>query len=335
MNRTSRARLGAVMAAALSLALSACRQGSAHTGGEPPAPAVSMAVSMATAKRAPMSDVARLLGTTVALRRVTIKSPAAGRVTELTLQSGDTVRKGQIVARIVTREDDAARAGLNIAGQLDSETAATMNRAVERYARGGIAVLAPSNAIVAQRQASDDQVVAEFDPILDVIDPGSIYVEAAAPIDVLRLIKPGMPATVTSALEPGVEYACTVAAILPSFSLQGVTSPVRLAFVGQKRIRQVGATVEALVTIRDVPDALEVPSEAIFQDPERGTFYVFAVGNDGLAHRTTVAVGIHNSSNVQILSGLSEGQTVITSGGYALSDGLAVRPVASQTPAAP
>ena len=45
----------------------------------------------------------------------------------------------------------------------------------------------------------------------------------------------------------------------------------------------------------------------------------------GKARRTQVAVGIREGDRVQITSGLMPGDVVITSGGYALSDGLKVR----------
>ena len=73
-----------------------------------------------------------------------------------------------------------------------------------------------------------------------------------------------------------------------------------------------------------------IPAAALFQDAEHNNFYVFTVGSDGRAHRTVVATGIRNAAEVQVTQGLKPGDLVITSGGYALSDGLQVR--ASVTP---
>ena len=57
---------------------------------------------------------------------------------------------------------------------------------------------------------------------------------------------------------------------------------------------------------------------------DNGTFHVFIVGKDGRAHRVPITVGIRNPDQVQVISGLAPGDLVITSGGYALSDGLKV-----------
>ena len=48
------------------------------------------------------------------------------------------------------------------------------------------------------------------------------------------------------------------------------------------------------------------------------------LGKDGRAHRVPVTIGIRNEHQVQVTSGLAPGDHVITSGGYALSDGLRV-----------
>jgi hypothetical protein len=52
---------------------------------------------------------------------------------------------------------------------------------------------------------------------------------------------------------------------------------------------------------------------------------------DGKAHRTKVTVRIRTPAEVQITSGLTPGQLVITSGGYALSDGLKVKVTVAQS----
>jgi multidrug efflux pump subunit AcrA (membrane-fusion protein) len=293
--------------------------------------AATMAVTAARVGIAPMHSELRLLGVTAARRHLTLRAPAAGRVTGLALNIGDRVRRGQVVARILNRETEAARAGLETARRLDPEHAAELSKSVGRYTRGeGIAVAAPEDAIVAQRLVSSGQIVADLDPLADLIDPRSIYVEAAVPIDSIHLLRAGMPATITSELAPGVAFQARVAALSPSFDPGSATSPARLEFTGTPRIDSAGAAVDVRVVTASVRDALVIPVPALFQDAERGGYYVFIAGADGVAHRTEVQTGIRSSELVQITRGLSAGQLVITSGGYALSDGLKVHPLIAQ-----
>ncbi len=329
-----RLRLAIATLSLMTLAAAGCRSKARDAAEQPGADVAAntaMAVTVAKVVGAPMREQLTLLGQTAALRKLTIRAPAAGRLEGLGLQIGDRVRRGQLIARIISREAEAAKAGAAIARELDPEHAAATDRAVRRFAsESGIAVRAPGNAIVMQRLTGSGQIVAELDPIVELIDPASIYVQADAPIDVAAMVKPAMRASVSSPLHPGVEFAARVAAVSPSFNQGGATVPIRIDFVAPARIEQAEASVEVRIVTQDVPDALVIPAAAIFQDAERGTSHVFVLGPDGRAHRTAVTIGIHNLERVQITHGLDAGQTVITSGGYTLSDGLAVRPVSSE-----
>jgi len=289
------------------------------------APSPVLAVSAARAAIMPLHEEVTLLGTTAALRHLTLRAPAAGRVLGLELQSGDRVRRGEVVAHIISREEEAAQAGVDVARRIDPREAAALASSVKRYAAGaGIAVRVPENAVVAQRLVSPGQLVNNLDPLVDLVDPASIYVEAQVPINKLGAIKPGMEATVSSPLSPGKRYPARIIALSPSFATGGTIAPARVAFTGDSRIAEAGAAVEVHVTTAYAPAALAIPTAALFQDAARGGYYVFAVGPDGRAHRTAVAVGIHTRDSVQITRGLKPGELVITSGGYALSDGLRV-----------
>jgi membrane fusion protein, multidrug efflux system len=295
------------------------------------APEVVLAVSAARVAIKPMRQEIALPGITAALRTLTLRAPASGRVEGLKVTTGDRVQQGQVIAHIINREEDAAEAGVDVARTVDPAEAAELARSVKRYSGGpGIAVRVPHSALVLQRVVSPGQIVNEFDPLVELVDPSSVYVDAQAPINQLGGLKAGMDASVVSSLKAGVVYPARVWSISPSFSAGGTTAPVWVQFTGQDRISEIGASVEVRVTTRSVPDAIVIPAAALFQDAEHNNFYVFSVGGDGRAHRTIVVTGIRTPNEVQVTQGLKPGQLVITSGGYALSDGLHVR--ASVTP---
>jgi multidrug efflux pump subunit AcrA (membrane-fusion protein) len=56
---------------------------------------------------------------------------------------------------------------------------------------------------------------------------------------------------------------------------------------------------------------------------------VVLAGADNHAHITVVQTGIHNAEFVQVIGGLKEGDSVITSGGYALPDKTQIKVKAS------
>lgn len=314
------------LVAILAVVLAGCHSGPSDNedkAAEPPA--ITMAVSGATVAIKPMHSELRLLGETVARRHISLRAPAAGRVVGLNIQTGDRVRRGEIVAHLFSREVEAAENGLAVARQVDPADASSLTESVNRYAHGaGVPVTIPEDAIVAQRMVSPGQLVADLDQLADLIDPRSIFVNAAVPVDDLATLRPGMEAFITSPLHPGLEFTARVAGISPTFSQAGATSPARIEFTGRERIDESGAPVEVTITIKSVLNATVIPAAALFEDAADHRFYVFVAGNDGLAHRKTVTVGMRSPTEVQTTSGVQAGQIVITSGGYALSDGLKV-----------
>jgi multidrug efflux pump subunit AcrA (membrane-fusion protein) len=325
-----RAGMAIALMITLAFAVGGCHLGNRTADSDddsaaPPATAVTMAVSAAQVTVAPMRRELRLLGTTVAARHLQLRAPSAGRVLGFNLQNGDRVHRGEVIAHVLNREVEAALNGLAVARRLDPAEAPALAQSVGRYSHGGgVAVVAPEDGIVAQRLVSTGQMVNDMDPLADLIDPRSVYVEAAVPIDDLASISPGMAATVTSPVIPGTTMAARIAALSPSLSPNGATSPARIEFTADQRITQAGAPVEISVTIASVPDAIVIPVAALFADTGGG-YHVFVAGADGRAHRVAIATGIRSGDLMQVRSGLRAGDRVITSGGYALSDGLNVK----------
>ena len=186
-------------------------------------------------------------------------------------------------------------------------------------------MVAPESGIVSQPPVTSGQMVADLDTIVDLIDPASLYIDTSVPLSQLSLVRPGMAATVTTPFRPGVEFPARVDAILPSFDATSASSSVRTDFTGAERIAEAGAPVEVRVETASVPDAIVVPASALFQDEGVDRYHVFVIGADGRAHRTDIKVGLREGDRVQVTDGIKVGDLVVTSGGYALSDGLGVR----------
>jgi multidrug efflux pump subunit AcrA (membrane-fusion protein) len=311
----------------LSLALSSCHPATQSTDDEEEnAPAnPTMSVTAVRAEVMPMQEELNLLGKTVATHHVIIRAPTAGRVTGMKLVTGDWVNRGQVVAHVINREIEAAEAGLAVAQKIDPDNAKSLAHSVDRYTHSaGIPVRAPDSGIVSQPPVTSGQIVGDLDPIADLIDPRSLYVEASVPLTELHELTPGMAASVFSPMRPRKAYPARMVAVLPNFDSATASSTVRLDFASSERILEAGSPVTVhIVTERD-PAAISIPQSALFQDPGNDRFHVFTVGPDKYAHRTDVTVGIHQDKRVQVTSGIHPGDLVITSGGYTLSDGLRV-----------
>ena len=157
----------------------------AAPAAQPPAPV--LLVTAARAESAPISSTLRVLGTTVALRHVIVRAPTAGRVLGVDVKAGDYVRKGQVVAHVLNREIEAAQAGLAVAQKLDPRDAAALARSVGKYSKSaGVAVVAPESGVVSTPPVTSGQMVADLDPIVDLVDPG-------AAVSQVQLAEPTVP----------------------------------------------------------------------------------------------------------------------------------------------
>jgi multidrug efflux pump subunit AcrA (membrane-fusion protein) len=318
----------AILAAAMATAvLAGCGGGQKADDTADAKPAnPTLLVSAARAQVHPMTSDLRLLGKTVAMRHVIIRAPTAGRVIGMKLVSGDSVRQGQVIAHVINREIEAAEAGLAIARKIDPQDAPGLNASVGRYNHtAGIPVAAPEAGVVSQPPVSSGQMVADLDTLVDLIDPASLYIDTQVPVSQLSLIRPGMSATVTTPFRPGIQFPARIAAILPSFDAASASSSVRTDFTGSDRIAQANAPVEVRVETASVPDAIVVPAAALFQDQGVDQYHVFLIGSDGRAHKKDIKIGLRGGDLVQATDGIKVGDVVVTSGGYALSDGLGVR----------
>ena len=81
------------------------------------------------------------------------------------------------------------------------------------------------------------------------------------------------------------------------------------------------------VTVADEPDALLVPRAAVGSSVTPGTqTSVITIDPTGHVVRTPVQIGLTSSDQVEITSGLSDGQLVATGSTGGLTDGEVVQP---------
>jgi cobalt-zinc-cadmium efflux system membrane fusion protein len=305
----------------------------AATGQVKPAPGAELLV--AAPQEARIAELPKALGDRVRRGELlarfeipTLQADAAARHSDLARAEAQLAAARQNATRLsgLFQRGIAARREVEDAQRDLTQAEATVTEARSATsAAGSLAgrqvVRAPFDGVVVSRshQAGDLVDPSAPEPLLRVIDPSRLQVEAAVPAGSLGPIAMGAPARVRGANFP-VQAARVVAQPAAVDPMTG-TALVRLAFAGTTRLPS-GLAVEVEIDGEEHLAAVLVPAEALVQ--EGAASYVYAVDGQKKAHRRQVRVGVTAGGQAEILSGITAGEPVVVRGQTALPDGALV-----------
>lgn len=234
--------------------------------------------------------------------RVEIKPPIAGRIEDVLVREGQAVRKGQVLAWMSSSE----RAALLDAARAKGE--AELAHWEELYRAAPL--LAPLDGTIIARKVEPGQTVTAADAVLvladrlivqaqvDETDIGLVQLGQRAEIDVDAYTGQTVPARVDHiAYEATTVNNVTIYEVdvlpdqVPEFMRSGMTANVTL-----------------LVALRE--NVLVLPSEAVRRENGHATVQVAGPGG-AQAAAVPVTCGLEDGKKIEIVSGLSEGDTVL------------------------
>ena len=137
----------------------------------------------------------------------------------------------------------------------------------------------------------------------------------------------GQPVVMTSDGMDNVRYTGMVSKISDSASTQNASSgtetvvPVEITFNEPVTDLKPGFNLELEVTVANNPKAITVPITALQKDEYTGGYSVFVIGDDRIIKKMPVTKGITNDMVVEITTGISEGDSVVTNPTADMRDG--------------
>jgi multidrug efflux pump subunit AcrA (membrane-fusion protein) len=222
-----------------------------------------------------------------------------------------------------------AAAEKNAQGQLTSAEGKFQNaEAMLSYA----SLRSPIDGVVTQRSLFAGETAQAGAPLITVMDTSSLIAKIHLAQAVTQRMKLGDKAEVSVPGE-SAPVSGVVSLISPALDPGSTTVEVWVELKNPGDNLKVGTPVHLAIVGRTVQDALQVPTEALVPGKESG-LSVMVVGSDGAAHYKPVQVGIRLPDTVQIVSGITATDNVITSGAYGIDDGTKVKVVAAGDDAA-
>jgi RND family efflux transporter MFP subunit len=309
-------------------------------------------------------------------RDVKISSLLPGRVAELTVAEGDRVTTGQLIAKIddhslrdqiaqaeageataqanvenaklnLARNEDLVQRGIAARKDLeDARTESSVTAAALRQAQAALStarlqlsrteIHSPISGTVVKRFVSGGEQVdgTAAAPIVEVANLSEVELNANVSAADLMRLKEGQSVHLTSALVPGKTFTGQIINIPTSVDPTSNAGVVRIRIPNGNGELKLGMFLGAQVPVETHAKALTVPPAAIYRGEDGGP-RVFVVQGD-MANVAAVTVGFEMPDRVEVLSGVKEGDTIILTGGYGLSDKAKVTvgapPAAAETP---
>ena len=184
-------------------------------------------------------------------------------------------------------------------------------------ARKTLRINAPRDGIVAEKMVVAGQMIEAGMKLYRLADLGTVWVQSQIYEQDLSLVRLGQEATVSLSYLPDRKFRGRVTYIYPTVDEKTRTAKVRMEFHNPGYFLKPGMFTTVELDAEVSPAALLVPDSAVLRSGENNTVFVALEG--GKFEPRTVALGLRAEGNLyQVLSGLSEGERVVTSGQFML-----------------
>ncbi|MBJ6726684.1 efflux RND transporter periplasmic adaptor subunit [Geomesophilobacter sediminis] len=311
-------------------------------------------VTTAQVARESWENTLTAVGTLTAVQGVTVAAELAGKVADISFESGKLVRKGEPLLRqdisseaaqlpgaeaqeSLTRlilERDAKMLPRKIISQNDYDTAVANHRQAISQANniratiGKKTIRAPFTGRAGIRQVNLGQMLREGDPIVTLQTLNPIYADFAIPQQEIGRLNQGLPVRVTCDSLPGVVVTGRVSAINPIVDTDTRNVRLRATLTNASERLRPGLFVNVAVGLPVRQQVLIIPTTSVLYNPYGDSVFIVAADpkhKGGFVLRQQfVRLGEKRGDFVAVLSGVNQGDVVVSTGVFKLRNGQSV-----------
>lgn len=302
-----------------------------------------------------INDSVEALGTTTANEAVQISATVTAKIDKVHFEDGQHVNKGMILVELDADQQraDVEEQRVNVAeaqrqydhlqklierkavSQTDVDKQKSLFNAAKAKLEASQAKLqdytirAPFSGVLGVRKVSVGTLVSPGTVITTLDDLSRLKVDFSVPEIFLPYLKEGLPIQATSQTYPDKVFegsihfidsridpatrAITLRAYLPNNE-----KPADDSNTAATRLRP-GMLIKVRIE-QPIRKALMVPERAIA--PLRGDQFVYMVDENSIAHKRTVQLGQRINGEVEIVSGITEGEAIVVDGSMTVQDGM-------------
>lgn len=293
-------------------------------------------------------------GSLVANESVMLRPEITGRIDAIKFNEGDRASKGAILVTLDAAEYkarlDVSEANLklrqisfdraerlykqNLTSSQDFDQAAAQleearaTRKLNEEILHKTVLRAPFDGILGLRLLSPGDYVKDGADIVDIADISSMKVDFEIPETAFRDVRKDQPLSIQVDSYPGETFTGTVYAIAPTLDPASRSLQLRARIPNPDQRLRPGMFARISLHIAEKDKALLIPEEALW--PIGDKQFVYKIVDDKVA-LTEVKVGYRQHGDVEILTGLTDGEQIVTAGQMKIRDGAAVMVLGADT----
>ena len=324
----------ATAAALLILTAAGCQKGPKGGGFQMPP----MPVETAPVSQGAVADRFEAVGSAEAGEAIQVVSEIDAVVKRLPFVEGQPVRAGALLMQLddaqlkadVSRTEalrDQAKASYSrvkaVVGQgagapqdLDDAAAALKvaeaNLSLAESRLRKTRITAPFAGVTGPKRVSPGAYVRAGTPITDLAAIGVIKVTFSVPERYLGRLHRGAPVTLSAPAFPGYTLSGAIDVLDPVLDPQTRSSRVIARVRNPGGRFRPGMSVNVAAVLAQRPEAVTVPSEAVFS--EGGENFVYVVKKDSTVTKSSLQLGTRLADVVEVVKGLEPGMVVVRTG---------------------
>lgn len=294
-----------------------------------------------------LSESVSLVGTITASNDVAIVSETQGKVTRVLANVGDRVQAGSTIVEVddelkkaayataevnyeKARKDreryeslikDSSVSDIQLEGTRLAFKSAEAQYIVARRQYNDTKIKTPISGIVSARPVDIGTMIQNNTTIANVVDISKLKVKLNVSEQDAFRIKVGDNVDVTTEVYPGITFEGKVSTI-SSKADDAHTYPIEVVLANSTRYPLKAGMFGrvSLISVKD-HESVTIPRQALIGSTKKPQLYVV---ENGIARLRDIVVGLQVGTNLEVLSGLNEAETIVLSGQNNLKDSVAV-----------
>jgi len=302
-----------------------------------------VSVNVADVKRMAADRTLSLVGTLATDNQLNIAAETEGKLVSFNCETGQSKEKGAVIGVI----DDKIKKLAVQSAKINADKAQKDLNRIEKLYKGGTSseqeldnartaydnaknqleqaekqlaytkILAPISGVITQKLVEEGAYINKGNPVAYIVNISKLKVQLNVSESNVYYLKTGQGVKITTDVYPGVEFDGKISFISPKGDASH-NYPVEVEIKNNSRHQlKAGTFVNVLIQVSGASNELYIPREALLGSVQDASVYV--AQNDKVVIRKIV-VGRQTNESLEVKSGLSEGEKVVTNGQVNLSD---------------